>query len=108
MRHIYHLIAPSVWRQQGPEPYRHASLESEGFIHCSNREQVAWAANKFYGTQSELAALVIDADRLTSPLRDEDPGIGTPFPHIYGPINRDAIVAVEPLRRTPDGKWELP
>jgi uncharacterized protein (DUF952 family) len=49
--------------------------------------------------------LCVDAERLMSPLRDEDPGIGETFPHVYGEINRDAIREVRPLMRGADGKW---
>ena len=52
--------------------------------------------------------LRVEVDRLTSPLRDEDPGCGQLFPHIYGPINRDAVVGVETLTRRSDGQWEYP
>jgi uncharacterized protein (DUF952 family) len=88
--------------------YRAASLQSEGFIHCSNREQVAWAANRFYAREKDMLALIVDVAQLTSPVRDEDAGWGERFPHIYGPINRDAIVDKVELERGADGKWVLP
>jgi uncharacterized protein (DUF952 family) len=108
VRHVYHLIPKSAWEQLPPGPYRHDSLQTEGFIHCSNRAQVAWAANKFYAQENDLLALQIDIDRLTSPLKDEDPGIGQTFPHIYGPIDRAAMVGVEPLQRDASGRWVFP
>jgi uncharacterized protein (DUF952 family) len=105
MRRIYHLIPRSTWENAPSGPYSAASLATEGFIHCSNREQVAGSANKFYGTESELLLLAIDPDRLTSELRDEEGRPGELFPHIYGPINREAIVEVIRLERGPDGHW---
>jgi uncharacterized protein (DUF952 family) len=108
MRLIYHLVPKSTWKEFGFAPYRAASLESEGFIHCSNRDQVAWAANRFYANESELLALSLDVARLTSPVHDEDPGCGQHFPHIYGPINPEAVVQVEELQRGADGRWTIP
>jgi uncharacterized protein (DUF952 family) len=108
MRHIYHIVPKSVWEQAPAGPYRAASLATEGFIHCSSRGQVAWVANQFYADQDELLLLGIDVDRLSSPVRDEDPGIGEHFPHVYGPIDRAAVVEVLPLERGPDGRWVFP
>jgi uncharacterized protein (DUF952 family) len=49
---------------------------------------------------------VIDTGRLVSALCDEDvDGTGMSFPHIYGPLNLDAVVDVRPYRRGADGLW---
>jgi glutathione S-transferase len=108
MRRIYHLVTPSDWESAGTGPYRAASLATEGFIHCSNRDQVARVANLFYADAAELLVLAVEVNRLTSPARDEDAGTGERFPHVYGPLDRDAIVAVERLQRGPDRHWILP
>ena len=108
MRLVYHLVVPADYERHRAGDYRADSLAAEGFIHCSNRDQVAWVANQFYAALPELWLLSIDAERLTSPLRDEDPGIGVRFPHVYGPINREAIQVVVPLSRGPDDKWLCP
>ena len=50
--------------------------------------------------------LYIDQDRVTSPIRYDDPA--EVFPHIYGPLNRDAILAVEDIGRAPDGTFLKP
>jgi uncharacterized protein (DUF952 family) len=105
---IYHLIARTTWEQTLPGPYHADSLAMEGFIHCSYQHKVAWAANKFHSTQSDLLVLGIDSDRLKSPVRAEDPGCGELFPHIYGPIDRDAVVQVQTMQRGSDGQWVFP
>jgi uncharacterized protein (DUF952 family) len=68
---------------------------------------VAGAANRFYAEAEDLLLLHVDAQRLSSPLREEASGIGEIFPHIYGPLNRDAVVTVEALWRGPDGHWQF-
>lgn len=95
---LFHIVAQVDWdtaQRQGI--YRAASLESEGFIHLSRREQVIGTANRFYRGQTGLVLLEIQSDRLQSQLRyDTVPGHGT-FPHLYGPLSLDAVVKVWPL-----------
>jgi uncharacterized protein (DUF952 family) len=105
MRPIYHLVLRSLWERDPAQPYRAASLAMEGFIHCSYAEQVARSANRFYANATDLLLLTIDPSRLTSPLREEPAGKGDLFPHIYGPIDRDAVLSAVPLLRGADGRW---
>ncbi|MCB0906751.1 MAG: DUF952 domain-containing protein [Nocardioidaceae bacterium] len=73
------------------------TLAEEGFIHASRREQVASTFARFYAEVHEpLVLLTIETDRLTAPWR-EDEVDGATFPHIYGPLNRAAVVGVQPL-----------
>lgn len=116
MRLIFHLVPRSTWEQTPRDAYTDPSLMSEGFIHCSNADQVERVANLFFASCEELLVLHIDVDRLGAALRDEpaaaiggqDPFTGEMFPHVYGVIERNAIVAVEALQRGVDGRWEWP
>ena len=115
---IYHITSRSAWneaRERGE--YRAESLETEGFIHCSTEEQVVPVANKYYAGQNDLLLLVIEPALLESDLKWEPPAEGAPppgvpeddlFPHIYGPINLDAIVRVFDLEASPDGNFPFP
>jgi uncharacterized protein (DUF952 family) len=105
MTTIYHLVPARIWQECTGPTYSADSLASEGFIHCSYAGQVAGAANRFYADQADMLVLHIDPSRLASPLRDEPSGTGELFPHIYGPINRDAVVRVQALTRGADGRW---
>lgn len=107
MTTIYHLVPANVWQKNTGPTYRADSLTSEGFIHCSFAGQVAAAANRFYSDQKDMLVLHLDPSRLTSPVREEPSGTGEIFPHIYGPINRDAVVAAQPLPRGADGRWQF-
>jgi uncharacterized protein (DUF952 family) len=108
MRRVYHLVPRAVWERSPTQPYRAASLESEGFIHCSHAAQVARSANRFFADEKELLVLALDAERLGGLLRDEPAGDGELYPHLYGPLDRALVVAAEPLRRGPDGRWLFP
>ncbi|MGW1891191.1 DUF952 domain-containing protein [Streptomyces sp. NPDC002004] len=86
---------------------RGRTLQEEGFIHCSTREQLPRVAAFLYGTYEgpdELVVLVVDPHRLRVPVRYEapEPG-GEEFPHVYGPIPVDAVTAVEPWPRDQAG-----
>lgn len=98
--------------------YTPASLRTEGFIHLSSASQVIAVANAFYRDQPNLVLLVIDGDKLTSELKWEAPAHPTAdapppsdsdqFPHLYGPLNIDAVVRVLDFRPGPDGTYSLP
>ena len=108
---IYHIAFAEDWAQAAQaDEYvistRGRTLDEQGFIHASDAHQVAGVANFLYEADDGLVILVIDTDRLRSPVRYEDvPGSEEPFPHIYGPINADAVVATKPLERGPDGQF---
>jgi uncharacterized protein (DUF952 family) len=115
---IYHITSSQAWQEaQQRGEYRADSLESEGFIHCSTESQILPVAEKYYRGQSDLLLLKIDPARLASELRWEPPSGGAPppgvpegdlFPHIYGPINLDAVVKVYDLESNPDGSYKSP
>jgi len=108
---IYHIALERDWRDaQRHGEYRISTLgrtlEEEGFIHCSDAHQVAPTANAFYAGRDGLVLLVIDADRLRSELRyDTAPGTDQRFPHVYGPLDLDAVVRVSPFAPGPDGAF---
>lgn len=108
MRRIYHLATPEAWKKAHGGAYRADSLAAEGFIHCSNADQVAHSANRFYADAPELLVLSIDAGRLGPALRDEPAATGELFPHVYGPIEPEAVIEICPVRRGSDGKWAFP
>lgn len=72
------------------------SLAEEGFIHCSFPDQVVATAERYYAGRDDVVVLVIDTDRLDAEVRVEDlGGTGVEFPHVYGPVPVEAVVAVE-------------
>ena len=95
MEKIVHLCQRQQWeaaRRVGV--YRPASLESEGFIHCSRPEQIGKVAQRFYRQLPDLVLLWIDPPRVQPKIRWEAAD-GETFPHIYGPLNLDAVIAIQ-------------
>ncbi len=105
MPSIFHIVSVEAWpAAQAAGEYRGDTLATEGFIHCSRAEQVAAVANAFYAGRAHLALLRIDRALVTSEVRDELSD-GDVFPHIYGPLNLDAIVEVMPFVLGTDGRF---
>lgn len=96
---IYHVTTMQDWKAAKEKGfYTAASLETEGFIHCSEAQQVQGVLERYYGGQTNLLKLVIDTNKLQSKLQyDLAPSVNEAFPHVYGPINLDAVISTESL-----------
>jgi putative acetyltransferase len=95
---IFHITASAYWKNSADQSnYSVSSLETEGFIHCSTHDQVAGTLQRFFVGQQNLVLLHIEPSRLHHPLKYEEAD-GKKFPHVYGPINHEAIVKVEALQ----------
>ena len=96
---IYHITTNREWQhalQKGF--YEAASLQSEGFIHCSTEQQVAGVLQRYFAGKTDLVKLTIDTSKLNAKLQyDFSPSIKEAFPHIYGTINLDAVIHVSLL-----------
>lgn len=103
---IFHLATVPAWQAaEAAGTYTVSTigldLADVGFIHCSQAEQVAGVHERFYADVADpLVLLTIDTDRLSAPWQlDDVPGQPLPFPHVYGPLNLEAVVAAEPYGR---------
>ena len=108
---VYHLALPETWRLsyaagRYTTSTRDLDLADVGFIHCAQAEQVDGVYDRFYSDlRGPLVILAIDTDLLTSPWQlDDVPGEPLPFPHVYGPLDLDAIVTAKPYFR----QWPSP
>jgi 5,10-methylenetetrahydromethanopterin reductase len=93
---IIHLTTLEDWQRGQPSPYVSASLAAEGFIHCSMPSQAVLTAHRHYRGRDDLVLLRIDSTLLTAPLVYEDTSGHGVFPHLYGPIDRGAVIDVVP------------
>lgn len=75
---------------QKGELYRD-SLESEGFIHASPKDQLTRVANKYYKEVEEPLVVILDSARIVPEVKWE-PAAGSLYPHVYGPLNMDSVV----------------
>ena len=95
----YHITTPEAIKRMEDTGFLIAeSLNTEGFIHCSEAWQLPGVAERFYKGVEGLKVVQIDPFRLTSKLIYEKAADAEDwFPHVYGPINRDAIVVQSAL-----------
>jgi uncharacterized protein (DUF952 family) len=97
---IFHIADRDRWLQSRAAGTYTAStigreLHEEGFIHLSTEAQVPFVAGAFYRGVPNLVLLHVDEAKLTAELRVEQlDGAPEPFPHLYGPLNVDAVVEV--------------
>jgi uncharacterized protein (DUF952 family) len=105
-RRTYHLTPEAWWNGADPDaPLGAPSLADEGFIHCTTgHDEIVATANRHYRSDPRpFVVLTIDLGAVTSEVRvDDERGI---YPHVFGAIDRAAIVDVRPMPRTPDGTF---
>lgn len=101
---LVHLVSASGWDPDGEGPLTPASLETEGFVHCSRPDQVPAVAAAHDPGPAALVALVLDPRRLSAPVRYESPTAGGDhYPHVHGPVERTAVVATVDVPDDPTG-----
>jgi uncharacterized protein (DUF952 family) len=102
----FHLTPREQWEAQRKSPtYLPESFSREGFIHCTNGEEnVIAVGNRYYtGDPREMVCLVLDVARIIPEIRYEDSeGI---YPHLYGELNIDSVIAIRRVVRDRDGKF---
>ena len=105
----FHLVAAEYFRDCDREAaYVPPDFERDGFIHCTDgAANVAEVANRYYRDDLRMyIALIIDKRRVAASIVYEDDE--RIYPHIYGSLNRDAIVSVAPMVRGSDGAFLPP
>lgn len=93
---IYHVVNLPRWEEAITLGYYEApSLTTEGFIHCSKKEQVEAVINRYYPGQTDLLILHIDEAKLGAVhIFELAPSVNEEFPHVFGRINLDAVVDI--------------
>jgi glutathione S-transferase len=110
-RDIFHITTEADWAQAQAEgayalSTRGLTLAQVGFVHCAFEGQVSFVANAFFRGVGNLVVLRIAIDRLKVEVRYEDlQGGHELFPHVYGPLNLDAVVATLPLPAGTEGTF---
>ena len=95
---IYHVATSQEWNiHLTNATYEPDAFSKEGFIHCSTKAQVPGVLQRYYAGVQNLILLHIDESKLTPSLNYEAATNNELFPHVFGPINKDAIVTVENL-----------
>lgn len=93
---VYKILLPEEWeRFEASGRFDGSPLDLDsGFVHCSSRSQVAATAERYFSDEPSIVLLEIDTVMLGETLLWETAPSGELFPHVYGPIPRNAVVRV--------------
>lgn len=81
---------------------------ADGYIHLSTAEQLTETVDRHFAEQSDLHVAAIDLGSFDHSLRWEESRGGQLFPHLYGPLLLETVIAYGPLERGDDGVVRLP
>jgi uncharacterized protein (DUF952 family) len=105
---ILHLAVASEWEAAGAT-YTPSTFDEDGFVHGSAPHQIAHVADTRFAGRTDLVLLTIDPTQLAAPVVWEDLAEeGQEFPHVYGPIERHAVLQARPYRPGTDGHFPRP
>jgi uncharacterized protein (DUF952 family) len=94
-RYIYHIVLKADWEQQiALLEYTAASLKIERFIHASRLEQIAATLSRFFASEMENVVILKIDTTLLLPKLVYEPADDELFPHIFGGINKNAIIEI--------------
>ena len=101
-----HLTPVESWERQRSGPtYVPEAFDDDGFVHTTvGAGPLLDVANAFYVSDARpYIALILDLSAIRAETRHDDAsGL---YPHIYGPINVDAVAGYLIARRGTDGKF---
>jgi len=99
MSTIFHITTKAEWEAAKRKGfYNTLSLREEGFIHCSEDRQISGVLNRYFQNKKDLVKLVVETEKLKSPyFFDWSTSVEDTFPHVYGPINIDAVKEIVPV-----------
>lgn len=100
----YHLVPRDDYDPVAPA-YAPSAYADEGFIHTTRTLAIVHeVANRYYRADPRPYLLVtVDLERASAPWHCD--AAGPDYPHLYGPLNRESIVAARPVPRAEDGTF---
>jgi uncharacterized protein (DUF952 family) len=99
-------VPEEIWlAHHGLESYHPERFADEGFVHCTDGEELLIEVGNRYYLSDPRSYLVLDVDldALAAQAIYEDDA--QRYPHVYGPLERHAIRRVRRVERAPDGSF---
>ena len=81
---------------------------ADGFIHLSTDGQLTETVDRHFAGQDDLHIVAVDLGSFVTSLKWEESRGGQLFPHLYGPLLLETVIAYGPLERLSDGSVKLP
>lgn len=106
---LFHITTKENWkRDKTDRNYKPESLETKGFIPCSDGNQLEETANRLFSDKNKILLLVIDVSTLGENVKyEEDEEVGEKFPHLYGPLNANAVIDEIEISAEKDGQFKI-
>jgi uncharacterized protein (DUF952 family) len=105
----YKVLTADQMRALEADAFEGAPIDlADGYIHLSTRDQLTETVDRHFADQSDLWVAAIDLAALGDSVRWEESRGGALFPHIYGAMPLDVVIAYGELEREHDGTVKLP
>jgi uncharacterized protein (DUF952 family) len=105
----YKVLTAEQMRALEADAFQGAPIDlADGYIHLSTSDQLTETVDKHFAGQSDLWVAAIDLDALGDTIKWEESRGGALFPHIYGRMPLEVVIAYGPLERTGEGEVALP
>ncbi len=105
----YKVLTAEEMRALEADEFRGTPVDvADGFIHLSTLDQLTETVDKHFAGQSDLWVAAIDLTAFGDSLKWEESRGGALFPHIYGAMPLETVIAYGPLERGDDGAVKLP
>jgi uncharacterized protein (DUF952 family) len=105
----YKVLTADQMRDLEADRFAGAPIDlADGYIHLSTRDQLTETVDKHFAGQSDLWVAAVDLAALGETVRWEESRGGALFPHVYGAMPLDTVVAYGPVERDDDGTVKLP
>jgi uncharacterized protein (DUF952 family) len=105
---ILHIISRADWAAAQSA----GGVTAEPFVHCSDIGTAHLPANAVFRGRTDLLLLVVDPARVDAPVRWEagvpEHPAGIWFPHVYGTIPVEAVMAVHDFPPSANGEFVTP
>jgi uncharacterized protein (DUF952 family) len=106
---IYKIVPHAEWDRVTDAYQGSAHDRADGFLHFSTRAQLLETLKRHYTGQSGLVLVAVEAQSLGEALKWElAPNRGEDFPHLYGPLSKNAVLRTTPLHCCANGEYLLP
>jgi uncharacterized protein (DUF952 family) len=106
---LYHIVHPEWWETFAKKDYyKSETLSEEKFIHLSTLEQINGTLENFFKGSGRVFLIHINAKKLVAELLFEDLyNHGSMYPHLYGRLNKDAVIEVQEVLADEDGVLKI-
>lgn len=105
----YKVLTSDQMHDLAADAFKGAAIDiTDGYIHLSTSDQLTETVDRHFAGQSDLWVAAIDLEALGGTVKWEESRGGALFPHIYGPMPLESVLAYAPLERGSDGRVRLP